>query len=837
MSEKLRETVEGMFADLAEARREFEPGLRLRETGSVTSVATGIAKVSGLPNVAFEELIRFPGDILGIAFNVDPQEIGVVLLGDYEKLQAGDEALRTGRVMDVPVGESLLGRVIDPLGRPLDGGPPPATASRLPIERPAAAIMDRAPVTEPLQTGIKVIDALIPVGRGQRELILGDRQTGKTAIALDTILNQKDDGVVCIYCAIGQRASSVARAIAVLREKGAMDNTVVVVTRGNDAPGLAYIAPYAATSIAEHFMEAGRDVLIVYDDLTQHAQAYRELSLLLRRPPGREAFPGDIFYIHSRLLERATHLRAELGGGSLTALPIVETEAQNISAYIPTNLISITDGQIYLSPSLFELGVLPAVDVGKSVSRVGGKAQRAVYRAAAGDLKLAYAQFEELESFARFGARLDEASRKIIEHGQRIRATLRQSEFSPVSVPGQIAVLLALSEGLLDDVPLEKMAGAESALLDAEAAAPPELASRMQTASKLGDADRKAMLALARQALAPFRPTPEQPEPEAEPAAPPLTVAELKTDPQAAAAPAGGRTGKEPLGKSTLTLVAALAVAAGWFAFRPTEPGRAPQPTEPHAFSAAGRIAPPAWLAKIEPRASGKLESVNCAVDEPVEQGQLCARIDSTPYRAALQRREIENEAAHGQARQADAAFKKAQSAFQRLEQNAGRKAASRGRIEAAQKALELARSRAEEAQMALLESDAKLNEARDDLEKTELVAPISGIVIAKNAEDGRSVEPGQSPPPFVIANLDTVRIDAMTDDEAAGLVSPGLKVSFSVKNFPGQTFKGEVMRVIGGPGAKTTRIAVEATNPALVLRPGMETEVRFSPQEKGPAK
>ena len=279
------------------------------------------------------------------------------------------------------------------------------SSERLPIERPAAPIMDRAPVTVPLQTGLKVIDALIPIGRGQRELILGDRQTGKTAIAIDTILNQRGQNVVCVYCAIGQRASAVAKAVANLREKGAMEYTVVVVTEGNDPPGLAYIAPYAATSIAEHFMEAGRDVLIVYDDLTQHARAYRELSLLLRRPPGREAFPGDIFYIHSRLLERATHLRKELGSGSLTALPIIETEAQNISAYIPTNLISITDGQIYLSPSLFELGVLPAVDVGKSVSRVGGKAQRAAYRAVAGDLKLAYAQFEELETFARFGAR------------------------------------------------------------------------------------------------------------------------------------------------------------------------------------------------------------------------------------------------------------------------------------------------------------------------------------------------------------------------------------------------------------------------------------------------
>jgi F-type H+-transporting ATPase subunit alpha len=378
--------------------------------------------------------------------------------------------------------------------------------------------MDRAPVTVPLQTGLMVIDALIPIGRGQRELILGDRQTGKSAIAIDTILNQRGNSVLCVYCAIGQRASAVAKAVAVLREKDAMDYTVVVVTEGNDPPGLAYIAPYAATSIAEHFMEAGRDVLIVYDDLTHHARAYRELSLLLRRPPGREAFPGDIFYIHSRLLERATHLRQDLGGGSLTALPIIETEAQNIAAYIPTNLISITDGQIYLSPSLFELGVLPAVDVGKSVSRVGGKAQRAAYRAVAGDLKLAYAQFEELETFARFGARLDDDSRRIIEHGRRIRACIKQPESAPVSVPAQIAVLLALSADLFGPVPIDQMADAEHAVQAAAANIPAEVCARLQTADKLSDEDRKTIVDVARPALARFRPQPEvQPAATAEP--------------------------------------------------------------------------------------------------------------------------------------------------------------------------------------------------------------------------------------------------------------------------------------------------------------------------------
>jgi F-type H+-transporting ATPase subunit alpha len=507
--ENLRSVFDRAFAGIYQAMGAFTPQLTLREVGTVISIATGIAKVSGLPGVGFEELVKFPGDVPGIAFNVDEDEIGVVLLGEYQDLRAGDEVQRTGRVMDVAVGDALLGRVIDPLGRPLDGNKPVNASERRPIERAAPPIMDRAPVTVPLQTGLTVIDALIPIGRGQRELILGDRQTGKTAIAIDTILNQRGQKVVCVYCAIGQRASAVAKVVANLRERGAMDYTVVVVTEGNQAPGLAYITPYAATSIAEYFMEKGRDVLIVYDNLTQHAEAYRELSLLLRRPPGREAFPGDIFYIHSRLLERATHLRKELGGGSLTALPIIETEAQNISAYIPTNLISITDGQIYLSPTLFELGVLPAVDVGKSVSRVGGKAQRAAYRAVAGDLKLAYAQFEELETFARFGARLDEDTRKIIEHGRRIRACLKQSELAPVTVPSQIAILLALTEKLFDDIPLDQMKAAESAVQNAATTLPAELCARFETAAKLSDEDRKTIVDMARQSLAQFLPKPK----------------------------------------------------------------------------------------------------------------------------------------------------------------------------------------------------------------------------------------------------------------------------------------------------------------------------------------
>lgn len=490
-----------MFSGLSQARESFEAELKPREVGIITSIATGIAKVSGLPGVGYEELLKFPSDIYGIAFNVDENEIGVVLLGDYWHLQAGDEVERLGHVVDVPVGDSLMGRIINPIGEPLDGKGAIVTTERRPVERPSPAIMDRSAVSVPLQTGIKVIDALIPVGLGQRELILGDRQTGKTAIALDTILNQRGKDVICVYCAIGQRASGVAKVVATLQEQGALEYTIVVVTEGNDPPGLAYVAPYAATSIAEFFMEKGRDVLIVYDDLTHHARAYRELSLLLRRPPGREAFPGDIFYIHSRLLERATHLSAALGGGSLTALPIIETEAQDISAYIPTNLISITDGQIYLSPALFELGVLPAVDVGKSVSRVGGKAQRAAYRGVTVDLKLAYAQFEELETFARFGARLDDTTLKSIEHGRRIRACLMQPEFAPVSMAEQIIVLVALTADLFDDVSLENMPDAEQVVRKAAVNLSDDLIERLNSAKKLSDEDKSVILTLARGAL------------------------------------------------------------------------------------------------------------------------------------------------------------------------------------------------------------------------------------------------------------------------------------------------------------------------------------------------
>jgi F-type H+-transporting ATPase subunit alpha len=478
-----------------------ERGVQLatQEVGRLTFVGHGIARVDGLPGVRAQELVRFPGERLGMAFNLDPDEIGVVLLDKAKDLTAGAEVRRTQRVLDTPVGDALLGRVVDAVGRPLDGRGPIRAAMRLAVERPARAIMDRAPVTVPLETGIKVIDALIPIGRGQRQLILGDRQTGKTAIALDTIINQQDKDVLCVYCAIGQRASAVARVVAGLEQYSAKSYTIVIASTEDDPPGVQYVAPYAAMSVAEHFMEKGRDVLVVFDDLTRHARAYRELSLLLRRPPGREAFPGDIFYIHSRLLERSTHLRDELGGGSVTALPIVETEAQNLSAYIPTNLISITDGQIYLSPDLFDKGVLPAVDVGKSVSRVGGKTQLPSYRAVAGDLRLAYSQFEELEAFARFGTRLDEATRKTLDRGRRVREILKQPQYSPLTVARQIATLVSVNGGVFDEVPVDEVARIEQAIGGAVETRLPDVCQKIQSGQPLDDREMQTLLTVARE--------------------------------------------------------------------------------------------------------------------------------------------------------------------------------------------------------------------------------------------------------------------------------------------------------------------------------------------------
>jgi F-type H+-transporting ATPase subunit alpha len=495
---------EQTIAAVERALESHSARLRTDEIGRIVQVSSGIARVTGFTDVTDHELIALPDGLFAIAFDLHVDGIGLVLLGDSSRLPMGATARRTRRVVDVPVGEALLGRVVDALGRPLDDGGPIKADQRWPIERPAPPIIDRAPVAEPLQTGIKAVDAAIPIGRGQRELILGDRQTGKTAIALDALINQRANGMIGIYCAIGQRGSAVARVVAALEAHDAMERCIVVVGAGEDPPGLQFAAPYAATSMAEYFMEKGRDVLIVYDDLTRHARAYRELSLLLRRPPGREAYPGDIFYIHSRLLERATHLRDEKGGGSLTALPVIETQAQNISAYIPTNLVSITDGQIYLSPELFRKGQLPAIDIGKSVSRVGGKAQRPSLRAVAGDLRLAYAQFEELETFARFGTRLDEETRKSLERGYRVREILKQPEHDLQTVPEQLVVLIATTKGLLDAVPLARVADAEAALRQMVREEQPALAERLAAGEKLGDDDRDSVLAAARKTLARF---------------------------------------------------------------------------------------------------------------------------------------------------------------------------------------------------------------------------------------------------------------------------------------------------------------------------------------------
>jgi F-type H+-transporting ATPase subunit alpha len=485
-------------ATVTRVLEQHQTGLTLAETGTVSHVGHGVALVDGLPGVQALERVEFSDGVFGLAFNLDPDQVGVVLLGASEGIAAGTRVRRTGRVADVPVGNALLGRIVNSLGQPLDDLGPLIETERWPIEREAPAILERAPVTDPLHTGIKVIDAAIPIGRGQRQLIVGDRQTGKTAIAVATLVNQRGRDVICIYCAIGQRGDAAARVIDTLRTQQVMSQTVVVAAAAQDPPGLQFITPYAATSMAEYFMAQGRDVVIVYDDLTRHALAYRELSLLLRRPPGREAYPGDIFYIHARLLERSTRLAR---GGSLTALPIIEIEAENLAAYIATNLISITDGQIYLSPELFHKGLLPAVDVGKSVSRVGGKAQLPAYRLVAGALKLYYAQFEELEMFARFGTRLDEKTRATLERGKRVREILKQHELEAWSPFEQIAVLLAVTEGLFDTLPINKIRTAEQAVrrnLNKQLAG---IGHRIHQGEVLEAGDRTAILRAVQQAL------------------------------------------------------------------------------------------------------------------------------------------------------------------------------------------------------------------------------------------------------------------------------------------------------------------------------------------------
>ena len=437
---------------IREQIEEYQAGVEVSEIGSVISVGDGIARVYGLEKVMAGELLDFPHGVKGLALNLEESQVGVVLLGDYTEIREGDQVKRTGRIMEVPVGDALVGRAVNALAQPIDGKGLIVTDKTSPIERIAPGVIDRQPVKEPLQTGVKAIDAMIPIGRGQRELIIGDRQTGKTAVAIDTIINQKGQNVICVYVAIGQKRSTVAQVVKTLEEAGAMEYTVVVSASASDPAPMQYIAPYAGTAIGEYFRDNKRHALCIYDDLSKHAAAYREISLLLRRPPGREAYPGDVFYLHSRLLERASKLNDENGAGSLTALPIIETQAGDVSAYIPTNVISITDGQIYLESDLFNSGIRPAVNTGLSVSRVGGNAQIKAMRQVAGSLRLDMAQFRALAAFAQFGSDLDKATLAQLNRGQRLKEILKQDQYTPLPVEKQIAIIFAGTNGFLDDL-------------------------------------------------------------------------------------------------------------------------------------------------------------------------------------------------------------------------------------------------------------------------------------------------------------------------------------------------------------------------------------------------
>ncbi len=462
--------VEDSFYEILEKIKEKVSSFSVKplrlSLGRVESIRDCVVNASGLKNARYGELVLFPDNVYGMVMSLEEDSTGIILLGPSDKISAGDTIRTTGRVLEVPVGEELIGRVIDPLGRALDGGPPIEATKTRRIENLAPTVVEREPVNTPLQTGLKVIDALFPIGRGQRELIIGDRQTGKTAIAIDTILNQKNEDVICIYVAIGQKATTVAEIVKILKERGAMDYTIIVSAFASEPASLLYIAPYAGCAIGEEFMYQGRDVLIIYDDLSKHAKAYREISLLLKRPPGREAYPGDIFYLHARLLERSAKLNSYLGGGSLTALPIVETQLGDISAYIPTNLISITDGQIYLDASLFHEGIRPAVDIGLSVSRVGGNAQIKAMRQVAGRLRLDLAQYREVETFAQISTDIDPATRGLLERGARIREILKQPQYSPMEVIDQVIVLFTVTRGYIDEIAIEEVSHFQNGLLD-----------------------------------------------------------------------------------------------------------------------------------------------------------------------------------------------------------------------------------------------------------------------------------------------------------------------------------------------------------------------------------
>jgi len=449
---------------IKEQIKDFDTGVVVSEVGTVLSAGDGIARVHGLEKVMSLELLEFPHDVYGLAFNLEKDNVGTVLFGEFHKIKEGDLVKRTKRIMQVPVGDALLGRVVDTLGRPLDGKGPVETEEYIPVERLAPGVVDRQPVREPVQTGLKAIDSMIPIGRGQRELIIGDRQTGKSAIGIDAIINQKDTDMVCIYVAIGQKRSTVARVVKTLADYGVMEKTIVVVAASSDPATMQYLAPYAGCSMGEYFRDNKRHALIVYDDLSKHAAAYREISLLMRRPPGREAYPGDVFYLHSRLLERAAKMSDERGGGSLTALPVIETQAGDIAAYIPTNVISITDGQIFLESDLFYSGIRPAIHVGNSVSRVGGNAQIKAMKQVAGTLRLELAQYRALAAFAQFGSDLDKATQHQLARGERLTEILKQGQYEPIGVDQQIVLILAATEGFLDSIEVSQLAEFEKGL-------------------------------------------------------------------------------------------------------------------------------------------------------------------------------------------------------------------------------------------------------------------------------------------------------------------------------------------------------------------------------------
>jgi F-type H+-transporting ATPase subunit alpha len=473
---------------------EFGGELTMVDVGTVVEAGDGIARVHGLSGVKSNELLQFPHDILGLALNLEEDSVGAVILGDYTLIKEGDEVRSTGRIVEVPAGEALIGRVVDPLGRPLDGKGPFRAARMMPVEKIAPGVVTRKSVGVPVQFGVKVVDAMVPVGRGQRELIIGDRGTGKTAICIDAIINQKGGDLICVYVAIGQKQAKVAAIVATLQQHGALDHTIVVAANASDPAPVQYLAPYAGCAMAEYFLEQGKDVLIVYDDLTKHAWAYRQMSLLLRRPPGREAYPGDVFYLHSRLLERACRLAPEYGGGSITALPIIETQAGDVSAYIPTNVISITDGQVYLETDLFNAGVRPAVNAGLSVTRVGGAAQRKAMRQVAGRLKLDMAQYQSLAAFTQFGASdLDAATRRQLERGERLTELLKQRQYVPVSMEAQVSMFYLAGQGLLDDVPVAKVRAFEQGWYDYAAANIPDVLKTIAEKLELSDDGRKRL--------------------------------------------------------------------------------------------------------------------------------------------------------------------------------------------------------------------------------------------------------------------------------------------------------------------------------------------------------